>query len=64
MKRQRRESSKSVAAPRALGARSLREARGGDLGITVEVSPPPPPYMSQQHNEALIRLSSLAGGIP
>ena len=40
----------------ALGARRLTAVRGGTgLGITVEVVPPPPSIMTQQHNETLIR---------
>ena len=42
---------------RALETRRLVRVRGGDgLGITVSVPESTPSIMSQQHNEALVRL--------
>ena len=41
----------------ALDTRRLTTVRGGaGLGIAVEVVPPPPAIMTQQHNETLLRL--------
>jgi hypothetical protein len=62
MKRQQHEtSSKSKAKTRPI--RPIEPSRlagirgGGGLGITVEEAGPPPPFMEQQHNEALVSLA-------
>jgi hypothetical protein len=50
-------SNKPSARPRIVDSRRLAEARGGgDLGIAVTGGTVTADYMSQQHNEALIRL--------
>jgi len=58
MKRpQRQRANTSRERPITIATSRLAGARGGDdVGITVEVPPPPDPYISQQHNEALVRL--------
>lgn len=58
MKRTTVSKSKPFAAgTRSLDARRLTAVRGGDgLGITVEVPPTAPGFMSLQHNEALIQV--------
>jgi len=58
MKRQPRIATKSsTMMGRALDARRLTHVRGGDgLGIDVSAPDPDPSFMSQQHNEALVRL--------
>jgi len=58
MKRQPRIPTKSsTTTRRALDARRLIHARGGDgLGVTVSVPDPTPSIMEQQHNEALVGL--------
>ena len=45
----------SVNKRRVLEAQRLSAVRGGgELGIAVHIAAPPPPYMSQQHNELLV----------
>jgi hypothetical protein len=59
-RRQATASNPSVASgrkARVVDARQLTAVRGGDgLGITVTLPDPNPSIMTQQHNEALIRL--------
>jgi hypothetical protein len=61
VKRAQRESSKPSRAARTIDPKRLSGVRGGtDLGIAIDVPPPPSNVMQQQHNEALLR----AGGSP
>jgi hypothetical protein len=56
MKRKQRETpNRSNAKTRAIEMNRLAGVRGGsDLGIAVETVGPPPPIMTQQHNETLV----------
>lgn len=57
MKRSKTTTAKSgTGRSRTLDTRRLTAVRGGSrLGIAVEVVTPPPPIMTAQHNDALVR---------